>query len=92
MSLTATDLEGIRVIVREETRTIVQDEVREIVRDEVRDIVRDETRSIVSAELKPIKEDIETLKGVVETLENGIKEIYFMIAELQRSAITDKAF
>ena len=57
MSLTATDLEEIRNIVK----------------------------SSLSIELKPIKDELDMLR-------NDIKEIYFMIADLQRSSITDKDF
>ncbi len=57
MSLTATDLEEIRNIVK----------------------------SSLSIELKPIKDELDMLR-------NDIKEIYFMIADLQHSSITDKDF
>lgn len=57
MSLTATDLEEIRNIVK----------------------------SSLSIELKPIKDELDMLR-------NDIKEIYFMIADIQHSSITDKDF
>ena len=57
MSLTSTDLEEIRNIVR----------------------------SSISIELKPIKDELDMIR-------NDIKEIYFMIADLQHSSITNKDF
>ena len=57
MSLTTTDLEEIRNIVR----------------------------SSISVELKPIKDELDMIR-------NDIKEIYFMISNLQHSTITDKEF
>jgi hypothetical protein len=49
--------------------------------EEIKNIVR----SSMSVELKPIKDELEMIR-------NDIKEIYFMIAELQRATITDKEF
>lgn len=49
--------------------------------DEIRNIVR----SSMSVELRPIKDELEMIR-------NDIKEIYFMIADLQHSAISDKDF
>ena len=48
---------------------------------EIRNIVK----SSLSIELKPIKDELDMLR-------NDIKEIYFMIADLQHSSITDKDF
>lgn len=49
--------------------------------EEIRNIVK----SSLSIELKPIKDELDMLR-------NDIKEIYFMIADLQHSSITDKDF
>jgi hypothetical protein len=48
---------------------------------EIRNIVK----SSLSIELKPIKDELDMLR-------NDIKEIYFMIADIQHSSITDKDF
>ncbi|MCL4357906.1 hypothetical protein M1512_03365 [Patescibacteria group bacterium] len=47
--------------------------------------IRNIVISSLSIELKPIKDELDMLR-------NDIKEIYFMIADLQRSSITDKDF
>ena len=49
--------------------------------EEIRNIVR----SSIIVELKPIKDELDMIR-------NDIKEIYFMIADLQHSSITDKDF
>ena len=49
--------------------------------EEIRNIVR----SSISVELKPVKDELDMIR-------NDIKEIYFMIADLQHSSITDKDF
>ena len=49
--------------------------------EEIRNIVR----SSISVELKPVKDELDMIR-------NDIKEIYFMIADLQHSTITDKDF
>ena len=48
---------------------------------EIRNIIR----STLSVELKPIRDELEMIR-------NDIKEIYFMIADLQHSTITDRDF
>lgn len=53
--------------------------------EDIRTIFRDEARSTISTELKPIKDELEMLR-------NDIKDIYFMISDLQHSTITDKDF
>lgn len=49
--------------------------------DEIRNIVR----SSMSAELRPLKDELDIIR-------NDIKELYFMIADLQHSTITDKEY
>lgn len=49
--------------------------------DEIRNIVK----STVSFELRPVINELEMIR-------NDIKEIYFMIADLQHSSITDQDF
>ena len=49
--------------------------------DEIRNIVQ----SAISVELRPIRDELEIIR-------NDIKEIYFMISDLQHSTITDKDF
>ena len=49
--------------------------------EEIRNIVR----SSISIELKPIKDELDMIR-------NDIKEIYFIIADLQHSFTTDKDF
>ena len=53
--------------------------------EDIRTIFRYEARSTISTELKPIKDELEMLR-------NDIKDIYFMISDLQHSTITDKDF
>jgi hypothetical protein len=48
-----------------------------------------EIRSILKEELK---QELEPIKGGLEALSNDVKEIYSMIADLQRSTITDPKF
>ena len=68
MSLTVDDLKEIRIIIREE--------VRPIIREEVRPIVREEVRAEVDTRLRPVE-------GRLEAVENDVKDIYFMVADLQ---------
>jgi len=53
--------------------------------EDIRLIVRDEVKSTISVELKPIKDELEMLR-------NDVKDIYFMISDLQHSTITNKDF
>lgn len=53
--------------------------------EDIRLIVRDEVKSTISIELKPIKDELEMLR-------NDVKDIYFMISDLQHSTITNKDF
>lgn len=55
---------------------------------QIRSVVRDE----VSSQLVPVHKKIDDLAGTVEALSNDIKEIYGMIAELQRGTVTDASF
>lgn len=48
-----------------------------------------EIRTIVQSVVEPL---IEPLANEIKALRNDIKEIYDMIAELQKSAITDEEF
>ena len=53
----------------------------------------DEIRSIVESALdKQNVEVIKPLQGELLAIRNDIKDIYFMIADLQHSTITDKDF
>ncbi len=60
-------------------------QIRTIVRDEVRSIVREEVDSVLTQKLKPIE-------GEIQALRNDIKEIYAMIAKLEKGTITDRSF
>ncbi len=54
------------------------------------------TMSLTQDDLQQIKSIVENavepIYGKLEALEGDIKELYFMIADLQRSSITDKDF
>lgn len=58
-------------------------QIRQIVRDEARVIVREEIDSAISARIEP---RFDKMEGNLEALENDIKEIYEMLAELQKHA------
>ena len=50
-------------------------------------------RNIVERALsKQNNEIIKTLRGELEAIRNDIKDIYFMISDLQHNTITDKEF
>ena len=68
MSLTTSD--------KDDMRTLIREEVRPIIREEVRPIVREEVESVVSVKLKPIEDKIDRLDGKVVALQNDVKAIY----------------
>ena len=73
MSLTATDLQDIRTIIREEVPEIVHKEVSVQL-------------GPVNGHLRDIDERLTSVEGRLEGVENDVKDIYFMITELQAPA------
>lgn len=63
-------------------------EIRSIVRSEV----RDEVRSELTVGLKPIEDKIDSLAGRIEALESDVREIYRMLAELQKGQQSTNKF
>lgn len=55
---------------------------------EIKNIVRDEVRSA----LVPVEQKLDALTGKVEALENDVKEIYEMVAKLQRDQQSTNKF
>ena len=88
MSLSADDLQDIRTVIREEVRPIIREEVRPIVREEVRAAFDTDGRLIVRDE---IDKRLSPLEGRVTALENDVKEIYFILRDMQ-SATAQASF
>ncbi len=78
MSLSTNDLQKIRSLVEDVAQDTFESTGRRIVREEMQQYFRVEGRGLVKEELL--------------ALENDIKDIYDMIADLQKSTITDKEF
>ena len=89
MSLTADDLSSIRAIVSEESRDIFRTEGRKVMlgifqnegKEMVRDLFQTEGRLIVH---ETVKVELSSLEGKVTTVENDVKEIYFMLARIDK--------
>lgn len=60
--------------------------------NQIRTIVRDEVRDEVSSQLMPINDKLDSLDGKIAALENDVKEIYEMIADLQRGQQSTNKF
>jgi len=73
MSLTKDDLQAIADLLDQK-----------IERD-VRLIIREEAKSVVSSELIPIRLKLDTMGHKLEALYNDVKDIYHMLAELQKT-------
>lgn len=63
--------------------SLTKDDISQI-RTIVREEVRAEVRTEVAAQLAPINEKLDNLIGRITAIENDIRDIYQMIAELQR--------
>jgi hypothetical protein len=97
MSLTATDLQDIRTImheeIHEEVPKIIDEQVPEIVRkiigEEMPPIIDERVLKIIRADVRPIvreevRREVGPLEGWLMAVENDVKEIYFMISDLQK--------
>ena len=78
MSLTAEDLWSIRDIIKDEVQDIFHREGKRVIRAVVNKDVREIVHDAVSFELN-------TVTGKVTALENDVKEIYFILARLEKN-------
>jgi predicted transcriptional regulator len=51
-----------------------------------------EIRSIVQSVVAPVEQKLDVLSGKVEALENDVKEIYEMLAEMRRDQLSTNKF
>ncbi|HSW85716.1 MAG TPA: hypothetical protein VLF79_03870 [Candidatus Saccharimonadales bacterium] len=79
MSLSASDLQSIRTIVKEEVRETLPFEIRKFARDELIPALRGEIKF-------GIENGLDSINGQLDALENDVKEIYFMLSPKPNSS------
>lgn len=77
MSLTKEDLQQIR--------DVFEGVVDRKTDTDIRLVIREESKSVVSGELLPVKMKLDAMSHRVDALYNDVKDIYRMIADLQKT-------